>query len=91
MFEVRPENGRNFKAQSEEKSETSSSKPVLDDSFKNNANRNSEIPDIIPDLPFHSKKNWIYLSDWSLLTYLFLPLIDLFFYLMNKFEFYDDI
>lgn len=56
MFEVRPEHGRKVKSQPEERS-VEQPKAAVDDSFKNNANKNSEIPDIIPELPFHLKKN----------------------------------
>lgn len=57
MFEVRPDNnGRSVKSPKEERT-TEEPKEPSDDSFKNNANKNSEIPDIIPDLPFHIKNN----------------------------------
>jgi hypothetical protein len=61
MFEVRP-GARSLKsptatdkkllAQAEQKS----AQPI-DDSYKNNSNKNVDVPDIIPELPFHVKKN----------------------------------
>lgn len=58
MFEVRP--GRTLKKQpknEQEELEEKSAQPeaTLAESIKNNANKNEQIPDIIPDLPY--KKN----------------------------------
>jgi hypothetical protein len=64
MFEVKP--GRNLKhkprkeqeqEQEQEEEQEQPAPAARDDSFKNNANKNVEIPDIIPDLPYHLKKN----------------------------------
>ncbi|KAL7018176.1 hypothetical protein ACKWTF_010659 [Chironomus riparius] len=57
MFEVRPDNSRSVKSPKEERTTTQPNEQPSNDSFKNNANKNSEIPDIIPDLPYHIKKN----------------------------------
>ncbi|KAG5672179.1 hypothetical protein PVAND_002329 [Polypedilum vanderplanki] len=57
MFEVKRDRNLKHPSRRDKDDEKITTQAPIDESFKNNANKIPDIPDIIPELPFHLKKN----------------------------------